>query len=180
MESQVSLPFFSANRLKNVYRMVKKNSIHAERRSGVDRRRRRFTIETLFRYGKRKEVRRQEDTYKIFFVDQYSATIFTAIVLILFFSVIDALLTLILIDHGAREMNPLMAYILRVEPGIFLIVKYLLTTTSLFILLVFRNIFIKKIKIYTRTLFSIIICLFVSVIAWELFLMYQVGLFTNK
>ena len=159
--------------------MRNENSIRTERRSGVDRRRR-LTLKELFRYGKRKEIRRQQYTYEIFFVDHYSSTIFAAIVLILFLSVIDAFLTLLLLGHGAREINPLMAYILRVEPEIFLTVKYLLTAISLFILLIFRNIFIKQIQIYTRTLFSFIVCIFMSIIMWELFLMYQIGIFASR
>ena len=102
--------------------MRNENSIRTEKRSGVDRRRR-LTLKALFHYGKRKEIRRQQDTYEIFFVDHYSSTIFAAIVLILFLSVIDAFLTLLLLGHGAREINPLMAYILRVEPKFFLTVK---------------------------------------------------------
>ncbi|MBW1699551.1 MAG: hypothetical protein JRH18_20330 [Deltaproteobacteria bacterium] len=148
------------------------------RRSGKDRRANRgFTLKSLFIYGRREEIRRQEDRREIFLVDRYSSALFAAIVLILFLSVIDALLTLILIGHGAKEINPLMAYLLEIEPKIFMMVKYLLTCTSLVIFLVFRNIFLQSIKIYSRALFSIFICVFVTVIVWELFLICRVVIF---
>ena len=97
-----------------------------DRRSDVDRRvNRRFTLKSLFVWGKREEIRRLDDKGKIFLADRYSTTIFAAIVLILFFSVIDGLLTLILLGHGAKEINPLMAYLLEIEPMLFMTVGYI-------------------------------------------------------
>ena len=99
-----------------------------DRRSDVDRRvNKRFTLKSLFVCGRREEIRRLDDKGKVFLADRYSTTIFAAIVLILFFSVIDGLLTLILLGHGAKEINPLMAYLLEIEPILFMTVKYLLT-----------------------------------------------------
>ncbi len=150
-------------------------------RSGVDRRvNRGFTLKSLFICGRREEIRRQDDKGKIFLADRYSTTIFAAIVLILFFSVIDGLLTLILLGHGAKEINPLMAYLLEIEPMLFMTVKYLLTCVSLVIFLIFRNVFLQRIKIYSSTLFSIFICIFVTVIMWELFLLSRVVFFKSN
>jgi hypothetical protein len=150
-------------------------SYRGDRRSGVDQRvNRGFTLKSLFICGRREEIRRQDDKSKIFLADRYSTTIFAAIVVILFFSVIDGLLTLILIGHGAKEINPLMAYLLEIEPKLFMTVKYLLTCVSLVIFLIFRNVFLQRIKIYSSTLFSIFICIFVTVIMWELFLLSRV------
>ena len=152
-----------------------------DRRSDVDRRvNRRFTLKSLFVWGRREEIRRLDDKGKIFLADRYSTTIFAAIVLILFFSVIDGLLTLILLGHGAKEINPLMAYLLEIEPMLFMTVKYLLTSVSLVILLIFRNVFLQRIKIYSSTLFSIFICIFVTVIMWELFLLSRVVIFGSN
>ncbi len=124
-------------------------------RSGVNRRvNRGFTLKSLFICGRREEIRRQDDKGKIFLADRYSTTIFAAIVVILFFSVIDGLLTLILLGHGANEINPLMAYLLEIEPKLFMTVKYLLTCVSLVIFLIFRNVFLQRIKIYSSTLLS--------------------------
>ena len=89
-----------------------------------------FKIKTLFVYvyGQRKTIRRQDDRYKIYYLDRYSSTLFACIVSILLLSVIDALLTLYLIDHGAVELNPLMAYYLNSDPLVFMSIKYLLTS----------------------------------------------------
>jgi hypothetical protein len=157
------------------------NSYDADRRSGRDRRAKRgFTLRSLFTYGKREEIRREEDKSRIFFVDRYSSTIFAAIVLTLFLTIVDALLTLVLTGYGAHEVNPVMAYFLAIEPKIFMTVKYLLTCTSLLICLIFRNVFLRCVRIYSSTLFSVFLCVFLTVVAWELFLIYRVVIMEGK
>ena len=96
-----------------------------ERRSGMERRREsQFNMRALLFGGRRKNLRRQADRRKASLVDQYQQSLFGIIALILFFSVIDALLTLFLINHGAIEINPIMAFYLDLGPYVFLGVKY--------------------------------------------------------
>lgn len=125
-------------------------------------------------FGRRQQVRRRIDRDRVLYLDRYSKTIFRLIVLILIFSVLDAFLTLLLIDHGAVELNPLMAFYLDIGPAPFVAVKYTLTSLSIFVLLVYSNNSIKSLKIYTRSMFSIISLTFAGVIAWQLFLVYRV------
>ena len=148
---------------------------HFDRRSGKDRRSKDVpSAKSLFIYRRRKKVRRKDDKYKMSYLDQYGSGIFIAIVLLLFFSIIDAFLTLFLIDHGASEINPIMAYFLKFGPVTFLIVKYFFTCYSILVLLIFSNFFIRKLKIYTHSFFSFALGTFMIVIGWELFLMYRI------
>jgi hypothetical protein len=143
-----------------------------DRRSGKDRRSRNIPgIKSLFIYARRKEVRRQDDMYKASYFDQYSPALFAVILLILLLSIVDASLTLFLVDCGAREINPVMAYFLKFGPLTFIGVKYFLTCFSVVVLLIFHNVYFRKLRIYTRSLFSGVIGLLVSVIGWELYLM---------
>jgi hypothetical protein len=152
-----------------------KDLFHFDRRSGKDRRSNDVPgAKSIFIYKRRKKVRRKDDKYKMSYLDQYDSAIFIAIVLLLFFSIIDAFLTLFLIDHGAIEINPIMAYFLKFGPFTFLIVKYFITSYSILILLIFSNFFIRKLKIYTRSLFSYAVGMFLIVIGWELFLMSRI------
>ena len=152
-----------------------KASFHLNRRSGKDRRSHDAPeIKTLFIYSRRKKIRRKEDKHHIVYFDQYGSGIFVAIVSILFLSIIDAFLTLFLIDCGASEINPIMAYFLNFGPFTFVSVKYFLTCYSVVVLLIFNNVFLRKIKIYTRSLFSWAVGVFVIVIGWELFLTIRV------
>ncbi len=146
-----------------------------DRRSGKDRRSRGAPdIKSLFIYARRKELRRQDDKFKTAYFDQYSPALFTPIVLILLLSVTDAYLTLFLVDCGAREINPVMAYFLKFGPFTFMSVKYFLTCYGVIVLLIFNNVYFRKLKIYTRSLFSCAVAMFVIVIAWESFLMSRI------
>jgi hypothetical protein len=53
-------------------------------------------------------------------------------------------------------------------------VKYFLTSYAVIVLLIFNNVYFRKLKIYTRSLFSCAIGMFVIVIGWELFLMFRI------
>ena len=151
------------------------NMVHFDRRSGKDRRSNDVPeAKSLFIYRRRKKVRRKEDEYKISYFDQYGSGIFIAIVLLIFLSIIDAFLTLFLMDHGASEVNPIMAYFLNFGPITFISVKYFLTCYSILVLLIFSNVFIRKLKIYTHSLFSYALGAFTIVIGWELFLMFRI------
>jgi|GEM_PF-2221563 len=149
--------------------------LNLDRRTGVERRnmKRGSGLRHLM-FGRRQQVRRRIDRDRVLYLDRYSKTIFRLIVLILIFSVLDAFLTLLLIDHGAVELNPLMAFYLDIGPAPFVAVKYTLTSLSIFVLLVYSNNSIKSLKIYTRSMFSIISLTFAGVIAWQLFLVYRV------
>ena len=152
-----------------------KDMFHFDRRSGKDRRSNDVpSAKSLFIYRSRKKVRRKDDKYKMSYLDQYGSGIFIAIVLLLFFSIIDAFLTLFLIDHGASEINPIMAYFLKFGPITFVSFKYFFTSYSILVLLIFSNFFIRKLKIYTHSLFSYAVGMFMIVIGWELFLMSRI------
>ena len=152
-----------------------KDMFHFDRRSGKDRRSNDVpNAKSLFIYRRRKKVRRKDDKYKMSYLDQYDSRLFIAIVLLLFFSIIDAFLTLFLIDHGASEINPIMAYFLKFGPVTFLSFKYFFTSYSILVLLIFSNFFIKKLKIYTYSLFSYALGTLIIVIGWELFMMSRI------
>ena len=111
---------------------------------------------------------------KYFSVDRYSPTIFTAIIVILFLSVVDALLTLFLIENGAFEVNPIMAYYLKIGPYSFFAVKYGLTIIGIFVFLLLRNIYLSPLKIYAGKLLYIVIAVLVSVVVWQLYLVFHI------
>jgi hypothetical protein len=151
------------------------SSSTVEKRSGKDRRTHQFPkIKYLLLSGRRARARRQEDRYRTFYFDRYSSRLFAAIVAILFLSVLDALLTLHLIESGSTELNPVMSYFLKYGPFVFMGAKYFLTCIGVIILLLFRNVFLKRSIKHTRHLFSYIIGAFSTVIMWELFLIFFV------
>ena len=151
--------------------MTDQNTILLSNRSGKDRRiKSGFNIRSLMFGGKRAKIRRQADTNRIFYVDQFSPWIFTIIVAIIFLGVLDALLTLWLLNRGAYEVNPIMKYFLRIGPYPFFIFKYFLTVTSVLFLLIFRNVSIRGIRLKVRSALYFILVFYVTVVAWEIHL----------
>ena len=146
-----------------------------EKRRGTDRRtNNRARLKYLLFDGRREQSRRDEDRSKAVIYDRYNPKLFFAITTILVLSILDAVLTLIVIQRGATELNPVMAYFLELGTPTFIIAKYILTSVGVFILLIFKNVFLTRIKIYTHSLFPCVIFVFMVVIAWELFLIFGV------
>jgi len=144
-------------------------------RSGTDRRKQTgINMRMLAGAGARRSTRRQEDQGRIFFVDQYSPILFVAIVGILFLCVIDALLTLYLLNHGAYETNPLMAYMLDHGPYAFFVFKYGLTMIATCALFILRGVVVRKFKVTTQSFLYLAAWLYVAVVGWELYLVYYV------
>ena len=144
-------------------------------RSGTDRRKNpRINIRSLLGIGNRQTIRRQEDHSIIFLVDLFSPQLFFPIVATLFFSVIDALLTLFLIGHGAYETNPIMAYYLNIGPYYFFTAKYLLTSLGVTVILIFRNHIFRTIKISASAALYLVAGIFIAVVAWEIHLILKI------
>jgi hypothetical protein len=151
------------------------DQIRVERRSGADRRKKStVNVRTLVLGGRRERGRRHEDRSKTFLVDRYSPYFLAVIVSILFLSVIDALLTLFLINRGALELNPVMAYYIDLGPYSFLAVKYALTCIGVVSFLLLRNIYLRPFRMYTGSLFYFVLVVFAGVVAWQLYLVSRV------
>ena len=158
----------------SVYSLLTRNNdrrLQSDRRKGHE-----LSIRLLLGNGKRRTIRRHEDRERILFVDHYSPWFFFAILAIILLSVTDGLLTLCLLDHGVSETNPVMAYFLEVGPFAFMVVKFSLTSSGVLILLILRNIILRKIKVKTQLLFCCVIGVFAAVVIFELYLIFKVVL----
>jgi len=152
--------------------LINKND-YAEKRSGVDRRKRKSAIFSKFWFtGRRALLRREEDGKRPQMIDRYDPKILVVILAILFFSLLDAIFTLILIADGAREMNPLMAYYLEISPSLFIGVKYFLTSASIILILFCKDFYLFKTKIKAGVLFFLLLIPFVIVIQWQAYLLW--------
>ena len=144
-------------------------------RSGDDRRTKSgFNIRSFFLGGKRQKIRRHEDERKIFYVDQYSPWLFFIIVSILFLCVLDALLTLFLLDQGAYEINPVMSYFLEFGPFVFFTAKYSLTIIAILCLLMFRNIVVRVLKMRAVSVLYGMAAFYLAVVAMQLYFVFTV------
>jgi hypothetical protein len=145
-------------------------------RFGVDRRRKTIpALRYLVSGGQRRGVRRVEDKQRLIILDRYSPRLLKAIVGILFLSLLDAILTLSLIEHGATEINPVMAFFLKQDPLIFTGVKYLLTSLAVVIFLLVNHNVLPRTRFRMSHLFTFAIASFAIVVVWEIVLIYIIA-----
>lgn len=148
-----------------------KDYIVEERRSGQDRRQsyRPFYMRRKFKL-RRQSLRRTEDSRRVAVLDKYHPPLLLFILIILGLSLSDAVLTLIILERGAVELNPIMRFYIDLGPRIFVIVKYGLTALAL-VLMVLLNVItstrptsVSIIRIFCGLAFG-------SVVIWELYLL---------
>jgi hypothetical protein len=120
--------------------------------------------------GRRRQVRRAHDQRRIVILDRYPAGLLVVILGILFLSLTDAFLTLNLIEHGASEINPVMAYFLEKGPIPFTVVKYGLTSMAVIIFVLVKNSTIRGSRMRTQSLFTFAIVCFAIAVVWQIVL----------
>jgi hypothetical protein len=146
------------------------------RRVDVDRRRKTIpSLRYLVAGGRRRGVRRAGDKKRIIILDRYSPYLLAAIVGTLCLSLLDAVLTLSLIEHGAVEVNPVMAYFLDKGTLIFTCVKYLLTSLAVVIFLLLDHNVLPRTRFRMSSLFTFAIASFALVVVWEIVLIYMIA-----
>ena len=147
-----------------------------EYRNDPDRRKRKIPpLKYLLFGGRRKRVRRKEDENGLIILDTHGPWVFVLAVIILVLSIVDGLLTLNLIGMGASETNPLMAYLVELNPYIYFFTKCFLTAISVIILILFRNYRSKIFRVRTSNLMPVVAVFFILVIFYQLHLKFQLA-----
>lgn len=142
-----------------------------DRRSGLDRRQGTTPFYKYRNYKQRRQfLRRTEDSKRVTVLDRYHFPLLIFILIILGLSLSDAALTLILLERGAVELNPIMRFYIDLGPRVFVMVKYGLTAFAL-LLMVLLNVItstrpnsVSIIRIFCGLAFG-------SVVVWELCLL---------
>jgi hypothetical protein len=142
-----------------------------ERRMGRERRTGRFgDLRWFLKTGRRRRVRRQADKRGLHLLDYYPPKLFPLLVVVLLLSITDAILTLYLIDNGAVELNPVMAYYLKLGPNIFMATKYMITASVVIIGVLLNYACVRFTRFNFGQILNVFAGCFVMVVAWELFL----------
>ena len=147
-------------------------AVFIERRtSATDRRSGRAgSLKWFLKPGRRRHVRRKSDRRRIHLLDFYQPEMFYFLVATLLLSCLDALLTLWLLDHGAMEINPVMAYYIEKGPMVFMGIKYYLTAAIVFFAVLINYAYIRFIGIRFEHILKFSTACFACVVIWELFL----------
>ena len=142
-------------------------------RRGLDRRfRRRPPLKYMIFGGRRTSARRDSDKKDFIFVDRYSPWLLVVIVLLIMLSLADAFFTLYLMEHGATEINPIMAYFLSLGLWQFIFSKYFLTCSGILCLLVLHNFYFKPLRLHVKSIFPAFIVIFLVIMGWQIYLNY--------
>lgn len=142
-----------------------------ERRLSTDRRSNSLGgVKWLLQPGQRFHVRRQCDKHRLHVMDHFPPELFYFVLATLLLSVTDAVLTLYLIENGAVELNPVMAFYLKKGPNVFMGVKYFLTATVIVFTVLINYTFIRKPHINFGHMLKLFAACFAFVVIWELFL----------
>jgi hypothetical protein len=106
-----------------------------EARLSMDRRKQPTSPLTRYTFlGRRKEFRRKGDQEKGGYVDRYSSAVFFFLVFLIALNVCDALLTMIILDRGGRELNPVVLSAIELYGANFWIWKFCLVSLCLVLL----------------------------------------------
>jgi len=115
--------------------------------------------------GRRKKARRQEEDAN-YYVDRYEPRYLILISLILALCVLDAYLTLKIIDLGGRELNRFMLIFVNKTPVAALVFKYLVTAVSIVFILIHKN-FLVFGKVRVASLIYVFFWVYLILIAYE-------------
>ena len=149
--------------------------IGEERRHGRDRRKKKMPIFSKYwLMGRRGTFRREEDRLMSDKLDRHSAKTFAVILIIIMLSVIDAIFTLRLINEGAAELNPIMAYYLNHGPLVFFWAQYSLTCASILLVFLNQHAYILKNRVPMKVLYLVLIIPYALVVQWELYLLFSI------
>jgi hypothetical protein len=109
-------------------------------------------------FGQRQRLRKESDQRKSVFLIRYSPTLFFILVLILILNILDSLFTMILLDLGGQEFNPILHSIIALHGDRFWIWKFFIVSASLVLLSLHRGFnLIRKIVIIISSIYLIII-----------------------
>jgi hypothetical protein len=123
--------------------------------------------------GLRTQNRRAEEHQRPYFVDRFSLTMFIVVLFLIIASLVDAVLTIQLLEAGGDEINPLLNHALSHGVIIFLFVKYILTVGGLPVLLIFKNHYLFRTRVRVGYLLPFAVTLYAVLIGYQLVLMHK-------
>lgn len=143
----------------------------AERRNVEERRK--LTLGTFVRGSmtpRRRADRRKGDSYH---VDWHEPDLLFLSVTIVLLSVVDALLTLTLLRHGGREVNPFLDYLMTYHSTLFALTKMFLTGSGVLVLVAVARARVFRV-VRAKTVLHWFMLAYVALIGYEMWLLSRV------
>jgi hypothetical protein len=102
--------------------------------------------------------------------EKHGPRLVAVILTLVMLSVLDSFLTLELINRGATEVNPVMAYYLSHGPLVFFSVKYFLTAAPILLVLTYKNVHLFGTRFQVKMILPILMVPLALTVQWEIFL----------
>ena len=118
--------------------------------------------------GRRMVARRASEHQLPYFVDCFSPGVFVIVMLFVLASIVDAFLTIRLLEAGSEEVNPVMLWLLEQGVMTFFVGKYLLTVVGLPVLLIFGNHLLFGTRFRVKYLLVVFLALYLVLIGYQL------------
>jgi hypothetical protein len=139
-----------------------------ERRDHSDRRSRHWWSIWYGSFNpRRRSPSRRLDDFGFRSLDWYSAHLLAAAIGILLLSVVDAFMTLMLLEGGAYEMNPIMGVLIYRNVAMFAAMKMGMTSVSIILMVILARYRFMRVLQVTWVLYGILVA-YASLIGYEL------------
>lgn len=119
-----------------------------ERRRLEDRRARPTAFWAVLLPGGRRRGFRRGDEGTNRYVDHVSGRVAALVLVVLIASILDALFTLLHMQHGGQEINPIMRHALTGGPGLFLGIKIFGTALGVVFLAIHQNFRLSRVALH--------------------------------
>ena len=136
-----------------------------------DRRKSRLLSMVYGLYRSRRAGDRRTQVTTPSYVDIHSHCAWALALSIMALCVADVYFTLMLIDHGSRELNPLLAWALDIDVMLFYSLKYIITALSVFLIVQHRHFIVFGIKGYHF--------LFIALAGYVMLITYQLSMIVH-
>lgn len=125
----------------------------------------------FFPGGRRLKNRRDSEHCRPYFVDRFPARTLVLIIALLLLSLVDGVITILLLDAGAEEINPVMKYL--IDRGLlpFVLGKFVLTAAGIPLLLIFKNYYLFRTRFRVGYLMPIFVGLYFVLIGYQISLL---------
>jgi hypothetical protein len=148
---------------------------------GPDRRRRPTRPwDALRPRGRRIAPRRAEERQAPYYVDRFPRRVLALILALLLLTILDGLITLVLLKCGCQEANPAMRMLLEQGDRAFLLGKYALTVWGLPLLLIFQHHSLFRTRFRVRHLLPAFIMLYLALLAYQAYLTIGLGILVKQ
>ena len=145
------------------------------RREQTDRRKVPTSPWAAFRFGGQRMRNRRTAEHRLqYFVDRFPAISLGFVLLLLALSLVDAAITLYVLDAGGTEINPLMDYLLSKGVAQFLLWKYVLTAIGLPFLLVFKNFYMFGTRFRVGYVIPTFVVLYLGLLSYQICLVFSI------